>query len=58
MFTTRVETWNVRKGSSATRRRVGKIVVRDAQGRFHGATNFSQLSRVGQVATHRRKVTA
>jgi len=47
-YTTRVETWNTRKG------RVAKVVVRSNYGRLHGATNFRLASKVGQVATTRR----
>lgn len=46
--TLRVETWTI-KG-----RRVGKVAARYPNGTFHGATNFPTISRVGQVATHRR----
>lgn len=47
-YATRVETWATRKG------RVSKVVVRDQFGTFHGATNFRQLSKVGQIAKARR----
>lgn len=48
-FVVRIETWQTRKG------RVSKFVVRDrVTGVFHGATNFRQLSKVGQVAKVRR----
>lgn len=43
-----VETWETRKGTKA------KIVVRNERGQFHGATNFKQKSKVGQVAKSRR----
>lgn len=56
-ITTRVETWNVRhvtaKGE-VTKRPIGKIVARDGLGRFDGATNYRQTSRVGQVRKSRR----
>lgn len=48
-YTVRVESWATSKGKR------GKVTVRDQFGRFHGATNFAQLARVGQVATSRRK---
>lgn len=38
MYTKTIETWNTRNGV------VTKIAVRDKQGRFHGATNFRQVS--------------
>jgi hypothetical protein len=63
-FTTHVETWNVRKQprdehgrflpGEGSPRRVGRVVVRNADGTLHGATNFRLTSRVGQVATVRR----
>lgn len=62
--TVRVETWNVRQpdrdergrfapATSKARRRA-RVVVRSTDGTFHGATNFRQTSRVGQVAHTRR----
>lgn len=63
-FTTHVETWNQRTQSrdeygrflpaTGTPRRVGRVVVRNADGTLHGATNYRLTSRVGQVATVRR----
>ena len=56
-FSTRVESWDVaskRANGTPTRKTVGKIAVRDSAGRFHGATNFGSMSKVGQVATNRR----
>lgn len=50
--TIRVETWNILKNGKV--KRVGKVAVRFPDGTFHGATNFRQVARVGQVATHRR----
>lgn len=47
-YATRIETWNTRKG------KVSKVVVRDQFGTLHGATNFRQLSKVGQIAKARR----
>lgn len=38
MYTKTIETWNTSKG------KVTKIAVRDKYGRFHGATNFRQVS--------------
>lgn len=48
MYTKRVETWQTSKG------KVAKVTVRDETGRFHGATNYPDRSKVGQVATSRR----
>jgi len=63
-YTTHVETWNVRKQGRddkgrfttgvGTPRRTGRVVVRNADGTLHGATNYPLTSRVGQVATVRR----
>lgn len=47
-YASRIETWSTSKG------RVSKVVVRDQHGTFHGATNFRQLSKVGQIAKARR----
>lgn len=38
MYTKTVETWNTRYG------KIAKIAVRDKYGRFHGSTNFRQVS--------------
>lgn len=35
-YTTRIETWTTQRGT------VTKVAVRDAEGKFHGATNFVQ----------------
>ena len=62
--TVRVETWNVRTqprdangrflpGEGRPRRR-SRVVVRAENGTIHGATNFRQSSRVGQVSRARR----
>lgn len=61
--TVRVETWNVARqgrdergrftGAEGHRRRA-RVVVRTEGGTFHGATNFRQTSRVGQVGNSRR----
>lgn len=63
-FTAHVETWNQRTQprdangrflpATGNPRRVGRVVVRNADGTLHGATNFRLTSRVGQVATARR----
>lgn len=62
--TVRVETWNVRRQGRDERgrfapaegngRRRARVVVRNTDGTLHGATNFRQQSRVGQVGTVRR----
>lgn len=39
VFSIRLETWNTTPGSKSTEVRV---VVRDQNGKFHGATNFRQ----------------
>lgn len=62
--TVRVETWNVRKQTRDERGRFGpvegngrrraRVAVRNADGTIHGATNFRQVSRVGQVGNARR----
>lgn len=62
--TIRVETWNVRNQGRDERgrfapaegnaRRRSRVVVRRGDGTLHGATNFRQASRVGQVGTSRR----
>ena len=48
MNTIRLETWHTQKGT------VPKIVVRRGDGTFHGATNFRQIAKVGQVSRNRR----
>jgi len=52
-YSTRVETWTV-TNKDGKPVRVGKVVVRDDEGRFHGATNYRLVSSVGQVAKARR----
>ena len=52
-YSTRVETWTV-TNKDGKPVRVGKVVIRDDEGRFHGATNYRQRARVGQVAKARR----
>jgi hypothetical protein len=62
--TSRIETWSVAKqGRDANgrflpaegpRKRVGRIVVRNADGTIDGATNVRQVSKVGQVRKSRR----
>lgn len=62
--TLKIETWEVRSQprdeqgrflpATGSPKRIGKVVVRNADGTLHGATNFRQTSRVGQVASHRR----
>ena len=62
--TVRVETWRVRDQGRDSRgrfaagrgggRRRARVVVRNSDGTFDGATNFRQSSRVGQVGSARR----
>jgi len=39
-FVKSVEAWNIRKPGSTDRVIITKAVVRDKNGRFHGATNY------------------
>lgn len=52
--TTRIETWNVTNPRTGKQHRVGRIVCRNADGTFDGATNYRQASKVGQVRKSRR----
>jgi len=55
--TARIESWKVstlRADGTASHKTIGKIVHRDNAGRFDGATNHRQTSRVGQVRKSRR----
>lgn len=61
----RIETWVVREQprdpvtgrflpATGRGRRHSRVVIRDEHGRIDGATNYRQVSRVGQVARARR----